>query len=393
VKGLTPIGSREWFYCEGSQLLQEGEPDKSESTRDNIACHWVANHFLASYVNKDAEIKTDVDLINTLAPNDVLIDDEMIDAAKTYVTDILKYCNIHGTLSFVEVDTEVELDSFYPGMKGHIDACVFNTAKAELVIWLLKYEYGHVDVTENPELMLYAGGILDEMGIDGIADQNLTITFKMVQPRSFHHDGPVREWTVNGSDLRPFFNQLKAAADIAMQGTGQCITGTHCRYCKGRYKCTALSKSVYNAFDVITSTAPINITGNNLSVELKLFRRMSELIKYRLSALETQTERELLAGKVLSGFKLQQGYGRKRWCKDTNTKEVLMMADLLGVDLRKPDNLDTPTQSIVKFKKHAKAMGVKYDPKVVEQYFETPKTGLKIVEDDGKLAKQVFGNG
>lgn len=390
MKTLTAIGAREWFFCEGSQPLQEGEPDNSDRTRDNIACHWLANEILASYITPNTELKSADEYNDTLAPNDVLIDDEMIEAAKTYVTDILMYNNQTGLMRSTKLDEEVNLDEFCPGMTGVIDANVFNPKTAEVVIWLLKYEYGHIEVLENPELMLYAWEIMEKMGIDGIADQSLTITFRLIQPRSFHHEGPIRTWQVNGSDLRPFFNQLKLSAAIAMKGTGKCTTGTHCRYCRGTHKCSALLKTVYNAIDVVTGPFPVELKGSNLSVQLKLLRRISELLKYQLAGVETQVERDLLKGDALPGYKIVQGYGRKRWRKDTDTAEVLMMGDCMGVELRKPDNLDTPTQAIAKFKKLAKSQKVEYDEKLIKQYFETPKTKLKVVEDDGKLAQQVF---
>lgn len=391
METLTPIGAREWFFCEGSQSIQEGEPDKSDRTRDNIACHWLANEILASYITPNAALKAVEEYSDTLAPNDVLIDDEMMEAAKLYITDILMYNNHAGLMRATKLDEEINLDHFCPGMKGVIDASVFNPKNAEIVIWLLKYEYGHIEVLENPELMLYAWAIMEEMGIDGISDQSLTVSFRLIQPRSFHHDGPVRTWQINGSDLRTFFNQLKFSAAVAMKGTGRCTTGTHCRYCRGTHKCKALTKTVYNAIDVVTGPMPVELKGSNLAVELKLLRRISDLLKYRLSGVETQVERNLLKGDVLPGYKLKQGYGRKRWRKDTDTGEVLMMSDIMGVDLRKPDNLDTPTQAIVKFKKLAKAQKVEYDETLIEQYFETPKTSLKVIEDDGNLAKQVFG--
>ncbi len=389
MENITALGAREWFYCSGSQAMQEDEPDTSTMTSDNKACRWLAGEILDLYVS-NKKLKFDEDFIGKLTPNDVLIDDEMYEAAKLYVTDILKHCNTNGLLRNVIINKTVNLDSIYPGLKGTPDAWLYDKKSGEITIWSFSYEYGHVDVVENPELLCYALGIVLQKRFGDIDELYTIINFRSIQPRSFHSDGPVREWIISAVSLKEFFTRLQDAAHIAMNGTGQCSTGTHCRYCKGRYKCSALSQTVYNAIDVVTGINPETLTGNNLSVELKLLKRIEKLLTYRLSAIEKQVETALKKGAALGGFMLKQGYGRKRWIKDISTSEVVMMGDLMGVDLRKPDNIDTPTQALSKLNKKAKEKGSKFDASIVEQYFETPKTGLKVIEDDGKLAKQVF---
>ncbi len=56
------------------------------------------------------------------------------------------------------------------------------------------------------------------------------------------------------------------------------------------------------------------------------------------------------------------------------------MAELSGVDLRKPVDLDTPAQCIKK--------GI--DPAVVEQYAETPLTGVKLERVNERAIRSVF---
>ena len=57
-----------------------------------------------------------------------------------------------------------------------------------------------------------------------------------------------------------------------------------------------------------------------------------------------------------------------------------MMGDLLGEDIRKPAQLDTPAQ--------CRKKGI--DDAVIALYSETPKTAIKLVKDDGSKARQVF---
>ena len=393
VNMIRPSGSHEWFPCNGSQVMQEGKPnDDSDSTREGTACHWVAEQVASAYITPNKSLTTSADFVGQLAPNDVLIDEEMYQSAIDYVTDIMKYCNQSGLMRSVQLEQKLNLDEIYPGMSGTPDVYIWNSDDLELVLWDLKYGYGHVEVYENPQLMIYIAGILKRHNLEGQILTMITVRMRIFQPRSFHGEGPMREWAIKAVDLLPYFIKLKHAASITMSGQGQCVPGNHCRHCRGRIDCSALIKTNYNSIDVINGPVPMNMTGNNLALELQLLNRMTKLLKFRQSAVEKQVEYEIENGAVLPGFIRTETYGRVRWKKGTPTDEVLMMADLMGVNLRKPDNLDTPTQAKVKFKNKAKELGVSLDDtaKLVLQYSETPYNGMKVTEDDGSKLRQAF---
>ena len=391
---VRPSGSHEWSFCGGSQFMQKDQPnDDSDATREGTAAHWVGSEILLSYITPDVELKTSLDFKDQLAPNDVFIDEEMIQGAVDYVTDVLQYCNETGSMRMLHVEEKLNIDSIYPGMLGTPDCWVYNATGAELVVWDFKYGYGHVEAFENPQLMIYVAGILELLGIDGLSSQWLTIKMRIFQPRSYHGKGPIREWKVKASDLRGYFNQLRTAAALAMSGEGKCTPGLHCKHC-ARHICPALQGTNYNVIDVISNALPVELTGNNLALELKLLRRASKLVEFRLSAIESQVENVLSSGKILPGFMLEKKYGNKRWKKNTPIADVLAFTDAFGIDIRKPDNLDTPTQAIAKVKKTAKEMGITLDASVINNYTEIPYKGLKVVESDvDEFFRQSFGKG
>jgi hypothetical protein len=113
---------------------------------------------------------------------------------------------------------------------------------------------------------------------------------------------------------------------------------------------------------------------------LKLLRRAQKAIEYRLSGLEEQAIHELSNGGLVSYFSTERGKGRERWKKDVPHAEVIMMGDLLGVDIRKPVEMDTPAQ--------VRKKGI--DESVIAEYSETPMTALKLVEVDGAKIRQIF---
>ena len=389
---VRPSGSHEWFYCAGSQAMQKDQPnDDSDDTREGIAAHWIGSERLIPFV-KGAELKTDIDFKDKLAPNDVFIDGEMLDGVSEYVSDVLQYCNDSGSLHMLHVEEKIDLGHLYPGMSGTPDCWVYNPSNHELVIWDFKYGHGHVEAFENPQLMIYIWGILKLLGIHGGKDEWLTVRLRIVQPRSYHSGGPMREWVLKASDLRGYFNQLKLAAELAMRGDGNCTPGPHCRHC-ARHLCSTLQGTGYNIIDVIKGVEPIELSGASLSFELKLLRRASKLLEFRLTAVNAQMESELNSDHPPPGFALEKKFGRKRWKKKTPIAKVLAFTDAMEVDIRKPENLDTPTQTLKKFNDKAKELGIdKLDASIIDNYIETPFTGYNVVEFNEDYLRQAFGN-
>jgi hypothetical protein len=355
--------------------------ERSESAEEGKAFHAVAAHIISTFVTPNTDTPLSSDLVGTLSENGVLITDEMYQAAVDYTTDVFKYANRHGCMRDVKIEQHVSLDMIYPGMYGYIDAHVYNPLALELVVWEAKYGHGIVDAFENWQLLCYVEGLLEHYRIDGVTDQMLTVRMRVVQPRAYHSDGPCREWSCKASELRGYMNKLKTNAELSNDADAKCKSGLWCKNCSGRIGCETLQRNVYSAIDysgAATSVTPL--TGHSLSTELSILRRASKLIEARLTGLEEQALGEIKSGTLLPGFAAKQGYGRKRWQRDISQDEVIMMGDLMGVDLRKPRELDTP----------AKCLNKGVDESVIEMYSETPMTALKLVTDNGTKARQVF---
>lgn len=195
---IRPSGSHEWHHCKASHVMQEGLPnDDSDAAREGTAAHWVASEILLSYIETSLEVKTPNDFIGTLAPNDVYIDEEMTDAARTYANDVLDYCNKTGLLQHLHVEEEMNLDHIYPGMTGTPDCWVYNAAGHELVVWDFKYGHGYVDVFENPQLIIYASGAVELSTTDPSNSSWLKMRLRIAQPRCFSGEGVIREWCIH----------------------------------------------------------------------------------------------------------------------------------------------------------------------------------------------------
>lgn len=381
---IQPHNAAQVVYCTGSVLMQiqnppcdTGDESIAQSRLEGRAFHEVTERILVGY-QPGGTLLSRIETIGTMSKDKIVITDEIFDAADDFAKDVITGCT--GMLSKMVVEQRIDLDHLFPGVYGFADVWVFDEPNNHLTIWEGKFGHSLVEAFENYQNLTYVSGILEKLGIDGHQEQSLKVTMKIVQPRGFHRDGPIREWTDTAANLRGYFNTLVAAFNDAYADP-KCNSGPHCKTCSGRYGCETLQRTAMSALDYSGEVFDGSLSGDNLALELRILKRASDAIKNRLTGLEAQATSQLRNGQQVPGYQLLQGYGQTRWKRDINVEEVIMMGDLMGEDLRKPAQLVTPKQVIKK--------GV--DESVINLYSETPMTSLKLVDDDkSALARQTF---
>lgn len=385
---LAPHNAATWVHCTGSVKLTQQFPrieteQSSESMLEGRAFHEVAQRILESFKSGvEGELIGRHEIVDTMSKDNVLITDEIYDAALEYANDVLKFCNRNGSLQVLRVEQRIELDDIIEGMYGYCDAWCFSKSTGELVIWDAKYGHKRVEAFENWQLVTYAKGILDELDIDGHAEQTLKVSLRVAQPRVYHRDGCVSVWEVVASDLRGYFNTLISSANESYGDDAKCVTSESCFYCPARYACYAFRDNTMGLVDQVGEVTGSSLSGHELSIQLRILQRASKQVKALLSSYEEQAIAQLRNGEQLPGYSIEQGKGRKRWKKDTPVDEIIMMGELMGVDPRKPVDLDTP----------AKLIKLGIDEGVINLYSETPSTGLKLVEMSGAKLRNIFRN-
>lgn len=375
-----------WVNCTGSVALAlkypviESGDGVSEARLEGRAFHEVGQRILESFKTPGAELISSGHIVGTQSKDGIIITDEIYDCALEYANDVLRIANNNGTMRDLHIEEQIDLSCIYAGMYGYIDCWLFDKAANTLYVWEGKFGHRNVPAFENWQLISYVEGLCEHIGINGHMDQQIDVSMRVVQPRSYSSGGVTDTWDCKLSELRPYVNTLKAAAEDAHSPRAECRVGRQCDVCPARYACEALQQVAYSGVDYLSNTEGVTLTGHHLALELRILKRAERAMKARLSGLEEQALSEIRSGKVLPGFIGKPGFGRKRWCKDTDQAEVIMMGDMLGFDLRKPTELDTPAQALKK--------GI--DESVIAVYSETPSTGIKLVEDNGAKARNVF---
>lgn len=361
---LAPSSASRRKACAGSRKMEALYPqvDDSPASREGTAAHWAASETLSGRIVDSGQI----------AENGVMLTDEMIDAADMYVDEVRKV----GQPVFVEKRTSINY--IHEQCWGTPDAWCMNKSTGTVYLWDFKYGHRFVDVFENWQLIEYAAGILDELEIDGIQDQHITVVMTIVQPRCYVGGSPVRSWSLRASDLRGYFNAARMFEAKAMSDDAELTVSPECRDCSARHVCPSLQRASYADMNVATEAVPFDLPPQALGTELRYIQSAIDTLTARATSLEEQALSMIRQGKSVPHFTAQHGSGRERWIKPE--PEVIAMGELMGVKLG-VTKLITPKQAIKAGMPEA----------VIKSFTETPRGELKLVQDDGTNARKIFG--
>jgi len=368
---LAPSSASRWVLCHGSVLLEAMYPETEEKPEaaEGTATHWGAGELF--YGRPIA--------LGQYAPNGVVLSEEMIQGAEMYVDAVDRRLHKLGlTREWLHVEERVDIPRVHPLNWGTPDNWLYYPQGACLDVFDFKFGHEFVEIFENWQILDYTCGILDKLGIDGIADQSLTVNMHIVQPRSYHRDGPVRTWSAMASDLRGYFNKLSNSAHAAMQPGAKCTPNPECFHCKARHVCEALQRDAYRSAQISTSSIPVDMTPAALGLELHYLRAAAKRLEGRITGLKEQAKITLQLGQPVAFHALAPVEGREVWNKPV--PEVISLGQMFGIDLAKKDAI-TPKQAVT----------AGMSAEVVAMYSERKK-GLELVSDDGSQARKVFSS-
>lgn len=368
--------------CTGWVVMAQTYPEteESEESREGTATHEIGADIITDGKTGTAHRHTARDWVGITASNNVVFTEEMFEAAKLYADDVINEMRSRSIFGGpnLGIEAPVTAKRIHELSFGTCDAFLYDRNKNELLIWDFKFGYEIVEAFENWQAINYACGILEALEIDGIDDQSLTVSIRIVQPRAFHRDGPIREWVVKGSDLRGYFNTLSANAHEALGPNAVYRTGSHCKHCSGRHACPAALKAGLALYEVVTKPIPAELSPEAMGLQLSLIKRARKQLEYLESGFEEQLKSVVRGGTSVPGWMVEPKFGREKWNKPL--EEVFALGDMLGHDLREPKAI-TPNA--------ARKLGV--DDAVITAYSIKPNSGVALVPDTGNKAKSIFG--
>lgn len=298
---LSPSGAHRWMRCPGSVAACRGLPDEpGEAALEGTRAHELAERVLRG------GLKTAMEAGDLL--DDREINPEMARAVDRYV-ELVRAEN--GQLI---VESRVRFEDYVPNGAGTCDALIFSPDGYRMTVMDLKYGVGlRVEAEENPQLMAYALGAVEQFDIvyDDVEEVRLCIH----QPRLDH----LSVWSIRADDLYQWAETvLRPAASAAMADDAPRIPGeVQCRFCAARASCGAFAEFALAAagegFDVPDEgRANRDLTPDEVGEALG---KVAAVRKW-VDAIQDGGKRLLELGQTVPGWKLVRGQSRRYWADE-----------------------------------------------------------------------------
>jgi len=304
------------------------EPE-TEASREGDAGHEVAERYAAAVGN----VNLAPFIVGAIASNGVEVTEEMIDGAALWAEALEGYP--------AKLEQTVQIKRIHPTKCwGTPDARQWAAVTKTIRVADYKYGHGFVDEFENWQMLSYAVGVADELGV--FNDPGVKIEMTVVQPR-YYNGNPIRTWSIQTQELWHYAECMRLAVAEAEGPNPRVMSGTHCTYCPARATCDTYRKTIGNAIDFAGRADPMVSTPEDVGRELKIVQEFIKRLEARETGLSALAEAMIRQGKRVPYFSFEQTIGRLAWMGDIAVVE--MVAQLNGKTIMAPAKPITPTQA------------------------------------------------
>lgn len=232
---LPPSSADKWLNCFGwmkamaAYREEFGTPPSSPAAEEGTRAHERFEFLLANGATPVKSEKPIPVQRQVILPTDLFEEDHDED-----LVPMLEWIGDQPGDLFLETRVDFGSAFGFEGLGGTADILLVETDR--ITIADLKFGRGVVEVDRNPQLLTYLFGAAQLFG------PRPFYRLVILQPRAWHPDGPIREYTVSSDELAVFGFELEEAVR-ANYGNGALSAGPHCRhYCDvfGRCKEAAM---------------------------------------------------------------------------------------------------------------------------------------------------------
>lgn len=331
---LPPSGAHVWSICTANPTLVRRAPplpQDDSASREGTAAHRVLARAAAGHTVGAGEITEDGHVTT----------EEMVLGAEMAVRH-MQEVGARATVRPVwHIEETIRNAAIHPDFWGTPDCWMWDAYSRHLYVPDYKFGRLWVEVFRNPQLAGYAKLILTAIGGDALRDDT-KVTLTIIQPRSFHKDGPIRHWHTTVGELRAIWHQLEMAAEEATSATPTARPGVHCDFCPARAECTANQAGGYRAADLARAPDLVTLPPQALGRELAVLEEAQALLESRVSGLRARAEAAIDAGTPVPGWGFERNAGREQWA---DPQVAIQVARTLGLDIAKPGAALTPRQA------------------------------------------------
>lgn len=340
---LSPSGAEGWMTCVGKPAMERGKPDDSNEYSDEGTCaHGVAAMCLTegkpatAYIGRRIEVgphRTYEFREDMAAPTQCYVD-AVLELKRQFVAQgasVSMHVEVRVPIGHITGEEDAE------GTSDTVLIATFPDGSSTAVVIDLKFGQGvRVDAVKNKQGMLYALGTL--RALDPL-DEITTVLIVIHQPRIAEEPS---QWQCTVAELQEFAYEAGCRAREAIRiykgemgpGPVGLRAGGHCKktFCKARATCPALASFVQENvgadFEVIPVMAEGSLINNTVTIaeDDNLGKKMAatSIIEDWIKAVRAETERRLLAGVEVPGYKLVKGrQGDRAWTSKDEAEKLL----------------------------------------------------------------------
>lgn len=239
-----------------------------------------------------------------------------------------------------------------PLFYGTLDFAVVTGKKLELS----DFKFGQgimVDVEENPQVMYYAYGILRDF------PEIEEVVLRIIQPRGFHPNGPVREWMIDAEYIKDWGDSTLLPAMEVAQTELDFDAGKWCRFCPAKLVCPLMN----SLFGAAMKADPKTLVSLTLE-EIGRTYQYTEAVEQYIRALKEEAYRRLFKGENSEFIKLVPKKANRVWKPEATAAFAKFGADAFTKPVLKGpaemEKLDGEARNLVR------------------EYAYTPLTGLTV---------------
>lgn len=341
---LSASGSHRWLHCSPSARLEQEFADReTEAAAEGTAAHALAEHKLKKALKRRS--KRPISQYETDEMN------EHTDDYVSFVLESIEQAKLRCNDPIVLIEQHLDFSCYVPDGFGTGDALIVGDS----VLHIIDFKYGRgvlVSATNNPQMMLYALGALEQFdNLYDITDVRMTI----FQPRRQNVD----TWTIPVSDLMDWVETvLKPRAVLAYTGEGEFCPGDWCTFCKAAVKCRARAEQKLSLAKYEFALPPL-LTDEEIE---EILSRVEDLTRWANDIIGYATEAAINQGKNWRGFKLVEGRAVRKY---TDERAVAAAANAAGY-------LDIYRKSLIPLTEMERLMGKERFSTVVGRYVAKP---------------------
>ncbi len=306
---LPPSGSNRWFNCPGSINLSRGMTSKETAAGiEGTLAHEYASEILLEEVSVD-----DIPTKN------------MRDAVGRYIEFIQNLEDSYEDEFDYMVEGKIDLTHLGGDVWGTLDYASWQFDKD---LYVIDYKNGLVtiEVKDNTQLLIYALGLLEEIGYDF-----RYVYIVIAQPRAAHAFGSIRSCRYTPETMLKFKDILIKKIKATKKDNAPLKAGTWCQYCPAVGKCpevVGFAQSIARTeFSIVPYEEDAFPELNKLTNE-QLSRIVMHTRAFR-AFLDNAAEEAVVRqedGQDIPGMKIVHAPGRARWRDPDNLPTELTIA-------------------------------------------------------------------